>query len=342
MELLRIISTLYILILHVCLTLGIPKQFNTSSILNDSVLFLFENFAIVGINCFVLISGYFSINFKVKTILILYLQCLFYVLLMGCINDFHFQGGIRSIVFALSESNLWFIPIYVGLVLVSPFLNKAADSLSKLQFVKVLILLTICNIYLGYLHQSTINNTGHTIMQFIYLYFIGRYIAIHGSSLKTKYSPKQYTWMYVGTVLVMTVLSIIRLKYPVIGVVYSLHYNSPFVLFASVLFFMIFASLKFRNRSVNYVASSALAVYLFHSTTSGWNKYTDYVKELQYNASGFLLVVYLALFVIAVFITSIVIDKLRIFIMNPIQNILVKISDHWENKIRKYIVDKIR
>jgi surface polysaccharide O-acyltransferase-like enzyme len=260
---------------------------------------------------------------------------------MACINDFHFKGGIRSIIFALSESNLWFIPIYVGLILVSPLLNKAIDSLSKLQYIKVLILLTVCNVYLGYLHQSTINDTGHTIMQFIYLYFIGRYIAIHGSFLKTKYSSKQYAWMYIGTVLVIAVLSIIRLKYPIIGILSSWHYNSPFVLLASILFFMIFVTLKFRNRFVNYVASSALAVYLFHATTSGWDKYGYFIYELYRNASGFLLIIYLSLFVIIVFIMAIAIDKFRMWIMKPVENFLIKASDYCENKVRKYIINNL-
>jgi surface polysaccharide O-acyltransferase-like enzyme len=317
-------------ITHTCSIVGIPKQYDSSSLIGDFSIFLFENFSIVAVNCFVLISGYFSIKFKVKSLISLYLQCLFYVLLLGCINNFNFQNGIRGVVFALSESNLWFIQAYVGLMLISPILNIATKSLSKQQFIKILILLTICNVYFGYLHQSLVNDTGYTLMQFVYVYIIGRYISMHDFN----YSSKKYVCLYVCLTFIMSVLALIRLKYPIVNVVYSLHYNSPLVLLSSVVFFMFFASLKFQSKLVNYISISALSVYLIHQNTNGWAKYVSCVKYLQVQSSGFFLLMDLTLLIICVFILSIIIDKIRILIMTPIQNMLMTIIDDRIFKIK--------
>ena len=108
----------------------------------------------LAVNSFILISGFYGIRFKWKSLLSLYLTCgfcgfigyLIYLLNGGTIG-----GGILWYTFfPFSHGKWWFINCYVGLYCLSPLLNNAFTNLSHKQFKQVLILLTILNIYLGY------------------------------------------------------------------------------------------------------------------------------------------------------------------------------------------------
>ena len=84
LDLLRILSMLFIVSLHY---LGVGGAFynitdgNTELLTyNYGIASLLEALSIVGVNCFVLISGYFLVNssFKIKKALHIYLTTLFY------------------------------------------------------------------------------------------------------------------------------------------------------------------------------------------------------------------------------------------------------------------------
>ncbi|EOU1923475.1 hypothetical protein DMN38_09310, partial [Clostridium perfringens] len=91
-ELLRIISMFMIVVLHVLNHGGIYKSTNIYS--NDFIIVnLIESLSIVGVNCFVLISGYFGINsrFSFRKCMKIYIQVIFYSII---INYFAFVRGV--------------------------------------------------------------------------------------------------------------------------------------------------------------------------------------------------------------------------------------------------------
>ncbi len=112
-------------------------------------------FTYVGVNCFLLITGFFGTQFSWKKLLNLYFVCAFYELLFFVVylllgeTTFSFSA-LANVVFPLSHSGTWFIRCYTLLLLFSPLINKGLESLDKKQFQYVLLLFTIANIYFGW------------------------------------------------------------------------------------------------------------------------------------------------------------------------------------------------
>ena len=81
MELLRIIAMMLVVIVHMCgaaLGLPAPKGDIASITSSDWWKLSVESISIIGVNIFVLISGYFGINTRWQTFWRFSLQCLFY------------------------------------------------------------------------------------------------------------------------------------------------------------------------------------------------------------------------------------------------------------------------
>jgi hypothetical protein len=96
-------------------------------------------------------------------------------------------------------------------------------------------------------------------------------------------------------------------------------YNSPVVVLEAMFFLLFFSKLRFSSKCVNWVAASALAVYLTHSN-SYLAKYYDgtilrWTTELPYLQ----FILYCITLIAVVFCASILIDKVRLLLWNPIQ-----------------------
>jgi surface polysaccharide O-acyltransferase-like enzyme len=172
-ELLRLVCMGFILILH---AVGALK------ILGISVPgTAFYASSLCAVNCFVLVSGYFGVTVKWKGFVRLYLFCFFYTFCSALLASlFHHELYLKRIVlslFVFSRSPAWFVNVYFALYMLSPFLNKMAESLRKKDFLIFLAVLTFVNVYMGfYCTNARINQDGYNIMHFIYIYFIGKYI----------------------------------------------------------------------------------------------------------------------------------------------------------------------
>jgi len=104
-------------------------------------------------------------------------------------------------------------------------------------------------------------------------------------------------------------------------------YDSPVLMLMSVLFFLVFTTFDFSSKGVNWVASSAVAVYAIHE-----NKYFD--KQLWYgfieqqylsNDIGFFLLLLLG-YCACMYVACIFIDKIRLLVMIPINPVIEKVS----------------
>ena len=250
MELLRIISMLLILIHHFIIHVFYPGLFATDGDLNTYriVCILITGFAFIGVNCFILISGYYGIKFKLKSLFNLYCICAFYALLAILFKCFwlngHFSNSlIYFVFFPFSHSEWWFIKCYVALFLISPVLNAAIENLGHREFVCSLILLTVLNVYLGYYwHEHNAN--GYNLIHFIYVYLIGAYLGKH--PLK-RLDKNRSIILYVSCALLWTFFSILNIRWrvPHWG---ALFYNNPLVLLASIGLFVFMSRVEIYSR----------------------------------------------------------------------------------------------
>lgn len=280
-ELLRIVSMLMVVVLHFNNNGANTGIVNMPEVLTERLTwgFLVESLCLVAVNCFVLISGYFSIKLKVRSLLKFYLQCfiiglfsyLFYIGLSGGFSTWQSAEGLFTMkilierLLAFTHNGWWFVVSYVGLMLLSPLLNSAVDNMTRKRFLHSLILFSIVILYLGWYQKVEVTNYGNSLISFIWIYLLGRYIGKHVQIE----SIRKYRWLWLAGYLIsaLALFGMIMLRYHFsIEMHYPLDYNNPFVVVAAMMLLLFFLSFSFRSKVINGIASSVFAAYLIQES----------------------------------------------------------------------------
>lgn len=278
-----------------------------------------RSISFVCVNCFILISGYFGIVWKSKSFWNYIYQILFWTIVayfVAVATDqtiFETKQFFWKIINFMSDS--WFRTAYLGLFMFAPILNSFIDKCSQKDLGKFIVFFYLFSTIFGYILQSTPEfHEGMSFVSFFGLYFIGAYIRRY--DLKILSLNKYYDLaIYIGLGIGMTILSAILLKLEVKSSIYG--YMNPVIILESVYLFLFFKKLDLGyNKFVNWVAASAFAVYLFHMNSSLYSLYQEICKEIQLH---FTYSFFVAIgFMICVFITAVLIDKIRIWSFNII------------------------
>ncbi len=349
-ELLRIICIFIILLHHFCVHALYPEVLPLDIIDKgwDSHLLLFIHaFLYIGVNCFVLISGWYGIKPKWRSFVNLYLIYAFYNLLHPFLDiargfiqgdGFMLPYSLHDIVmhtifpFGYGFLHLWFMDCYLGLFLMAPMLNIAIKNMNKAQYEYVLLLLSIANVYFGdFWSRGLINSYGFSLANFIYLYIIGGYL--HKYITIEIINKNRWRWFSIYCVYgllwgICSMLSAYHIKVPHWN---AFAYNNLFLLLTAIFFFLFMMSWHFKNRFVNYIAASMLGVYMLNA---GVVKY-EFISPYSHK---FTPITQLTLWIgisVGFFIVAVGVDQIRIFLTKPIwliynryiENILSKISE---------------
>ena len=311
-ELLRIISMLFIIIGHYILHSGIC-DLSFDSTFNKYVEFFLKPLANIGVNCFVLISGYFLINskFKTKSLIKLIFETFFYSIVIMAIYYF---TGTRQInikeTFITTFSGLygtyWFITTYLILYLFFPFVNKMLDVDKKKHiFIIILFIILFCAIPTFTLAVNFENQ----LFYFITLYSIGAYIRKYGVPKLMKHKTI--------TILLSIAIYILACIISLITKNMSANFlwcnrDSIFIVLSSILFFMFFYNIKIKNNKIiNTIAGTTFAIYLIHEHPFNrdfiWKNF--FHTDLFYNEWYFIIMVICTSIVI--FIVCSLIDFIR-------------------------------
>lgn len=313
-ELLRIISILMILAHHV-LVHGIADS------INSTTMHLLDAFVIYGVNIFLLISGYFTIKLKWKSILNLFWICCFW-------KFFHlsYETFIEGVPHSLFEwiakplaipfsSGGWFVDIYIMLMLVSPILNIALERMSKKELNTSILLMTIFNIIYCWMLGKENNTSGYSLYHFIYVYSIGFYIKESDISFRFKKT----------SVLACSLLTFIL--YETIGAK-AFSYNSPPVIMGGILIFLIVNKLHIKSNLTNQLAQSVLSIYL--ATDGGLfahKIYNNYNEALLSSSNTLTAIMQITGIALGVCLFVILLDRLRIIlfikVINPISELVL-------------------
>ncbi len=268
-ELLRIVSMLMVLTVHIDgASLGLPQVFgNVDNLTGRDVWKLaVESVAIIGVNCFTMISGYFGIRLHVRSVCSYLFECIFYsvgIFTLGCIIIFPGRLAVSEWFeswLVLSHTDLWYVPAYFGLMLLSPLLNAGVSFVSRRRFEFVLGLLMAFNLWSGWWWGASFNPTGYTLAQLILVYLLGRYIGTYGIVLRRRKAALLYLVSVVAIFISAIYMKSTR----------AFAYNSPFVMMATIACFLWFNDLRIQSRIINYVAKSVFAVYLIHKAPLIW------------------------------------------------------------------------
>ncbi len=136
-ELCRLVTIVLVMIVHTTFqAVGYPVEHNVDSLM----ILTLAAFSIIGVNVFILISGYFSATPKWTSLANLSFICFFWWLVKIICKLIFNQPINKYSLFFVTQSN-WFIPCYIGLLFFTPVLNKFCISANKTVFQK-----TICTL----------------------------------------------------------------------------------------------------------------------------------------------------------------------------------------------------
>lgn len=329
-ELLRIVAMFFVLLLHAN---WLAFRFPTSAEIGVSPISSFlrmwmESLTIVAVNTFVLISGYFGIRLRGKSLVSLLFQSGFYILgiylvLVLALGEPLSLKRLLLSFSPLAPSGGWFIPIYVGLMLVSPALNSYVEHALKKSLARLILLGVALEAIFGWGVNHLQVQNGYSVLSFVFLYLIGRYLHHYAEDF-SRYRGTFYLKLYLALSFVnafaLYLLTALHLFVPsmpadlanksmISGLL--LAYSSPINIAGAVCLVLLFSRIRIQSKAINWIASSTLAVYLIHCNEGLINWYISTVWVLSYYPT-ILFLIYLFIFLVAVFFGSILIDKLRI------------------------------
>lgn len=108
---------------------------------------------------------------------------------------------------------------------------------------------------------------------------------------------------------------------------FLIRYDNPLIILSSISFFIFFLTIKIKSETINWLSISSLAVYLIHD--NGYiNGYLMNIIHKMFISIDNVLVLSIVLLITAliIFLSCILIDKVRLIIMNPIENLIYKLK----------------
>lgn len=325
LELFRIITMLLIIAHHYVVNSGLIDLVYESNIpnVNDIFLLLFGWGGKTGINCFVLITGYFMCSSHITTKKFIkliseryfYYIGIFLLFLLFGYSAFSLKDFAKT-VFPFFNVTTGFTSCYLLFYLFIPFLNKIIKSMNEKEHLSLVVLLLLIYTILPSFLKATVSF--NYITWFIVIYFIASYIKLYPKECynKTKLWA-MLTIFFVGlSWLSVIVIYIFGRRFGIQDQAYFFvaDSNKILALLTALSSFMLFKNLEIKqNKFINVLATSTFGVLLIHANSDTMRHWLwkDVLKNVEvYNTNLIMLHAILSVFVIF-FICSFI-DLLRI------------------------------
>ena len=326
MELFRIVAMAMIVMLHTnFFAIGEPDyHLCDNDPMRAYIQYLAESISIVGVNCFVFISGWFSINATVKGFANLIFQLLFYsiiIYLAFLLCGLH-QFGLRDCLIHLNIFKFWFVREYIILYLLSPILNYFIKFASQDLAKRIVAFFVIVDVVLGWgLHYSGFN-AGYSSMHLSVIYLIARYIRTYGGRIFSYNKTCDLSIYLLISILTPICILFSFYFFPSFwrhsGKLFL--YNSPFVIVSTVCLGLFFSKLKFKSSVVNKVAASCFAVFLIHGDSLICDNYMlPFCREMVSKNGIMFYSLIMVVFIVCLFILAFLMDQVRLWCWRRIQ-----------------------
>lgn len=311
-ELMRIFAMLLIFVWHIrghyIPEAGIPQGTTAVTILTYFCLFITFH-----VDLFVLITGYFGIRSRRKPIIKTLLLCVFYAIILNLLSwAVVEQFNWEEIVMPVSHSPWWFMQVYFILVLIAPVIEKYVNYSSSTEFNILLIIFIFLDVYLGFLWQIP-NFTGHgyDILNFVTVYLLGVWLR-----KQKKDNLLLRKWWIPAVIFLMC--CVLRYKVQPITTFTWTDYNSPLALTMAVCVYCMFLHVRvpyWMQKHVLFLSASAVVVYLITDHSGFRQSVIPLFKDYYISFGGgvwYLELLYVAFFIITLFVACCVFDKIRI------------------------------
>ncbi len=350
-ELLRIISMVLIITHHYANHGGF--NFDTAFTMNKAVYDLLYMGGKLGVNCFVLISGYFlctQVKLRVKGIIKYIFQvtffsaAIYFALCIFGISDFSIKQAFKEVL-PLIFGKWWFATAYFVMILVAPFIAKAINLLDRKDHRNLIIITTV----LWSVIPTVLNTTMlcNDFVWFIYLFTVAAYIR--------KYPVKLLqSKLIMAIVFALSMLSIASFAIgcdALSGFIpalkgkadYFFHMQRLPILAASVSLFCLFKNLKpFSSKAINTVAAAMFGVYLLHDERVFRRFMWDSIFKNSIHQSSSLLILHAILTIAIIFIVctaisfvyNITLDRLIGFAIDKLSDPISRALSAVKRKLR--------
>lgn len=261
-DFLRMISMIMIVMLHTLGHGGILRSVSFLSV-HYQIAWLLEVIAFGAVNTYAMISGFVSVDshFKISNILILWLQVLFYGILINTVFFFllpesrNTSGWIQAL-FPVTRKEYWYFTAYAGVFFLSPFINQMFRNLSEKQ-IKTLFCFTL----VVFSVVPTISQTftpqqdvfymgdGYSVFWLTLMYLLGA--CIKKLNLVSHSKKKKYFILYFFCILITWISKILVEN----------------IVLAAISLLLIFGSMNFSEsvkKMIMLISPLSFGVYLLH------------------------------------------------------------------------------
>lgn len=348
LELYRIIVMFLIICHHYVVNSGLMTVMGGANALNAASVFyyIFGAWGKTGINCFVLITGYFmcASSISLRKFLKLYLQIVFYFALfyaVFCISGYQSFSTLEFLKLFISFRHIIsdsFVSAYMVWWLFIPFLNAIVNNITRRQHQ---LLLCLCvGVFTFYPYLPDFQISVNPICWFSTIYFIASYIRLYPETIFHSQSAK--IWGIATFLsLVIGIASIVGILYfnAVNGKQLTPYWlvsdsNAPIALLLSVTSFMLFKNLKIDyNKTINAIGATTFGVLLIHANCSSmrqwlWRDTIDCIGHYDVD----LYWLYAIGMCLCVFLICSAIDAIRI---KYLENKAIDFAEQCINKLHK-------
>lgn len=277
LELYRILVMLAIVAHHYVVNSGLMSLMDADPLNPKSIfLYLVGMWGKTGINCFVLITGYFMCKSEItlRKFLKLILEIEFYNIVIHLIFvasgyiDFSLSGFLW-LLFPIHGISDDFVACYMVFFLFIPFLNVLIRHLDRSQHITLIMLCV--GIYSLFNWLPGVEVSSNDSIWFCILYFISSYLRLY----PIKKDGCVAYWMWV------TIFSLLLAMFSVFVLIYVARYgihlgayaavgwpSAPLALFVSICLFMYFKDLNIKqSKLINVIGGGTFGVLLIHANS---------------------------------------------------------------------------
>ena len=354
-DLLRLISTILIVSLHVLSQGGILKAAGNFTIKGE-ILWLFQTLCFGGVNTFALISGYVGLRAKHKpsNLILLWIQVVFYTVLSALIINIFFAENfsVVSIIkgfFPIYTEENWYFSAYFVVFLFMPLLNQIVEKVEKNILERSLLSAVAVFMVLATLKNISVLgvNAGYSVVWIALMYLLGAYIKEYDPLKNLSSRACALGVMCCVLITFASRLAIEFATFKIIGVpsygTKFMTYTSPIMVLQAVFSLELFSNLSLRKelpKFIRWFVPMSFGVFIIHTTTVF---YSCVLREKFAFVADFPLVVVIAVslfIIISIFVACSIIDfgriclfkfcginKLAKFLSEKIESVFTKIKN---------------
>ena len=356
-ELLRILATFYIILLHVVGQGGVAAASGGGKG-TYTVSYLLLALAYPAVNCYALISGFVGCKsrFKLSRLLSLWLTVVFVNLAVwGAFRllapEMAASFSLEACLKPLLTNEYWYVTAYFGLSVLTPVLNAAAE-LPKKTFAEMLIGLFACFVLLPKIADNDLflTRSGYSTLWLVLLYLVGMFFRLHLLPKKRSRLCGAACLAVYGMISVFLPLQkrLTENKLLASGIENPVYlknyaYTSVLIVLSSIALFAVFTRINVQNKAVckfiSFFSTASFGVYILHTQPLVWaNLLQDAFSQFAVFSAPVMAACCLAA-ALGIFLACTAVEKLRalLFCVTRLDRLIVFLPSVTERAVEKFL-----